>query len=55
MKEKYILVTWPDSQLLFEHKRFFDCLFVDNVEGHKDVGSSAYMCPEDLYYEIFSN
>lgn len=52
---KYILVQWPESQMLIEHERFNECLFVDNIEGHEDVGSSAYMCPEDLYNELFIN
>ena len=50
----YILVQWPESQLLMEHPRFVECLFVDNIDGHIDVGSSAYMCPVDLYENIFS-
>lgn len=49
----YKLVQWPESQMLMEHPRFHECLFVDNIEGHDDVGSSAYMCPVDLYEEIF--
>jgi hypothetical protein len=51
--KKYILVQWPESQRLMEHERFDECLFVNDIEGHKEVGSSAYMCPEDLYDEIF--
>lgn len=39
----YVLVQWPDSQLLMEHERFNECLFVDNIEGHDDVGNSAYI------------
>lgn len=50
---KYILVQWPESQLLMDHERFNECLFVNNIDGHVDVGSSAYMCPEDLYNEIY--
>lgn len=49
----YKLVQWPESQMLMEHPRFHECLFVDNIEGHDDVGSSVYMCPVDLYEEIF--
>ena len=46
--EKYILVEWPESQQLMENERFNECLFIPDIE----VGS-AYMCPEDLYEEIF--
>ena len=52
---KYILVQWPESQALMLHERFHECLFISNIDGHDDVGSSAYMCPEDLYNEIFNS
>lgn len=52
--EKYILVEWPESQMLMEHERFNECLFVQDIDGHVEVGSSAYMCPEDLYEKIFN-
>lgn len=51
--KKYILVTWPDSQMLLDQKRFNECLFVQDLDGHDSVGSSSYMCPEDLYKKIF--
>lgn len=56
MNTKYILVTWSDgSQNLMEHPRFNECLFVMDIEGHEPIaGDSAYMCPEDLYNEIFN-
>ncbi len=50
---KYILVQWPESQCLMEHERFDECLLVDSFDEEDDIGSSAYMCPEDLYNEIF--
>lgn len=53
MKQKYILVCWPESQLLMEHERFDECLFIQDIEGHIKVGDFAYMCPEDLYNIIF--
>lgn len=52
-KQYYVLVQWPESQMLMEHSRFNECLFVENIEKHNDVGSSAYMCPVDIYEEIF--
>ena len=51
---KYILVLWPNSQYLMGHERFNECLLVQDIEGHEEVGSCAYMCPEDLYEEIFN-
>lgn len=49
---KYILVEFPESQALMEHERFHECLFVNNLEGHDEVGPGSYMCSEDLYNEI---
>lgn len=54
-KQYYVLVQWPESQMLMEHSKFNECLFVENIEGHNNVGSSAYMCPIDIYKEIFKN
>lgn len=55
MSERYILVQWPESQFLMEHPRFNECLLISNIDGHRDVGSSAYMCPESIYEEVFDN
>ena len=52
--KKYILVEWPESQELMEHERFNECLSVQDIDGHVEVGGSAYMCPEDLYEKIFN-
>ena len=51
---KYVLVQFPESQLLMDNPRFNECLFVQDIPGHDEVGSSAYMCPEDLYEQIFN-
>lgn len=53
--ERYVLVRWPESQLLMEHERFNECLLVQDIDNHVQVGSSAYMCPEDLYYSIIKD
>lgn len=52
--DRYVIVTWPDSQELMEHPRFNECLLIDNIEGHTDVGSSAYAVPIDVYSEIYN-
>ena len=52
--KKYVLVEWPESQELMEHERFNECLIVQDIEDHIEVGGSAYMCPEDLYEKIFN-
>ena len=55
MMTKYILAQWPESQIFMEHPRFSECLFVEDLDGHTEVGSSAYMIPEDLYNEVYEN
>lgn len=50
---KYVLVKLPESEQLVEHERFHECLLICNIDGHDNVGPSAYMCPEDLYNELF--
>jgi hypothetical protein len=53
LKDTYVLVTWPNSQRLMNHERFKECLLIQDTDGHNQVGSSAYMCPSDLFDEIF--
>jgi len=50
---KYILVTWPDSQELMEKPWFHECIFVQDIQGHVECGSSAYMVPEERYNELY--
>ena len=54
MNKKFILVQWPESQFLMESPRFSECLFVQDLDGHDEVGSSAFMAPEDLYEDLFN-
>ena len=30
--QKYILVEWPESQMLMEHQRFNECLLVQDID-----------------------
>lgn len=53
--DRYVIVTWPDTQKLMNHPRFNECLLIDNIEGHIDVGSSAYAVPIDIYNEIYND
>lgn len=45
---KYILVEFPDTIKLREHPRFSECIKTIDIPA-------SYMCPEDLYNEIFNN
>jgi hypothetical protein len=50
--EKFVLVTWPESQKLMEQVWFDECILM-NDENHLDeVGSSAYFVPEERYQEL---
>jgi len=49
---KYILVHWPESQYLMDKPWFNECLLVQDIDGHNEVGSSAYMVPENKYNEL---
>lgn len=54
MTERYILVQWPESQLLMDHPRFGECILGMDIDGHVEVGSSAYLVPESLFNELFN-
>jgi len=48
----YVLVTWPESQMLMEYDWFDQCILI-NDEKHLEIyGSSAYLVPEHLYVEL---
>jgi nicotinate-nucleotide adenylyltransferase len=53
MNERYILVQWPESQALMDHPRFNECVLGMDIDGHDEVGGSAYFVPESLYKELF--
>ena len=49
---KYVLVCWPESQLLMDEEWFWDeCILMNDMEHLADIGSSAYFVPEDRYLE----
>lgn len=52
MSKRYILSQWPESQHFMDNPRFSECIRVTDIDGHDEVGSSAYMVPEDLYEEV---
>lgn len=49
--EKYVLVTFPEIQDFMVHKRWGECIFCQEIEGHP-CPDSAYMVPENLYNEV---
>lgn len=52
MSDKYILVQWPDSQELMDKPWFNECILAQDLEGHDEVGSSAYFVPENRIKEL---
>ena len=54
MEEKYILVCWPDSQILMEQHWFDECILMNDVNHLSEIGSSAYFVPETRYNELNS-
>lgn len=51
MKEKYVLVGWPEVQYLMDHPRWCECIFCVEIEGH-ECPDSTYAIPESLYDEV---
>lgn len=47
---KYILVEWPDSQMLMEYEWFRDECSLADCEL---FGSSAYFVPEERWKKVF--
>ena len=52
--EKYVLVCWPESQMLMDVEWFDECILMNDMEHLADIGSSAYFVPEDRYLELKS-
>lgn len=51
--EKYIVVTWPESQELMDEKGFEShCYLISDEQGIDDFGSQAYFVEEDWYNRV---
>lgn len=54
--DKYILVTWPDSQDYMELSWFRKEAFLANpTEDNIDIGSSAYFIPIIRYNQVMKS
>lgn len=53
MKERYVLVSWPEIQYFMDHPRWCECIFCTEIEGHP-CNDSTYAVPESLYEELTS-
>jgi hypothetical protein len=51
----YVLVTWPDSQMLMDYQWFHQCVLINEEKQIEIVGPSAYLVPEHLYSELLES
>ena len=49
MDYRYVPVRWPDSQIFIGMDH---CHLINDDEGYKEFGDSAYFVREDIYEEI---
>ncbi len=45
MDNAYVLVMWPQSQLLMEEEWFNECILMNDENHLEDIGSAAYFVP----------
>jgi hypothetical protein len=51
--EKYVLVTWPQSQMLMEEEWFdAECILMNDENHLEEIGSSAFFVPQERYEEF---
>lgn len=51
----YVIVCWPESQMLMEKEGFYEnCSLINSERGLDVYGSSAYLVDED-WYQDFTN
>ena len=50
--EKFILISWPESQILMEQEWFDECILMNDENHLENIGSSAYFVPEERVQEL---
>ena len=50
--KNYVLVMWPQSQLLMEKDWFDECILMNDENHLEEIGSSAYFVPEERMQEL---
>jgi hypothetical protein len=48
----YVLVSWPESQILMEYDWFDECILMNDENHLADIGSSAYFVPFERWKEL---
>lgn len=51
-EDKYIVVEWPESQDFIGRP---DVYLINDDNGYRDFGSSAYFVPENIYNLVMNN
>lgn len=52
MEDKYVLVTWPSSQIFMDYPWFRKECIMYNAFDEQEYLDSAYFIPEDRYNEV---
>lgn len=52
MTEKYVKVTFPETQNFMDHPRWSECIFCMEIQDHP-CEDSTFMVPESLYNEVY--
>lgn len=50
--ENYVLIQWPESQLLMEQEWFDECILMNDEKHLEEIGSSAYFVPEERFISL---
>ena len=50
--DEYILITWPDSQVLMDYEWFDECILMNDEKHLDNIGSSAYFIPKNRLQEL---
>ena len=51
----YVIVCWPESQMLMEKEGFYDnCSLINSDRGLEEFGSSAYLVDKDWYQKFIN-
>ena len=48
----YVLVSWPESQILMEYDWFNECILMNDENYLESIGSSAYFVPFERWKEL---
>lgn len=49
---EYVLVQWPESQLLMDQIWFDECILMNDENHLEEIGSAAYFVPKERMVEL---